>query len=138
MKAADTSGTTIERNAAISSSSERPTTTPMNSGRRSLTRPAMSSNVAVAPPTCACAPVPLVAAGTTSSRRWSTSADVATSCGAVRGITVSVAASPARLITGGDGGDARSALRARLEPLQRLVRLVPVLRQRHGDHERAR
>jgi hypothetical protein len=94
LNAADTSGTTTERNAAISSSSERPTTMPMKIGSRSLMRLAMSSNVAVAPPTCAWAPVPLVAAGTMSSRRWVTSADVAWSCGAVRGITVSVARRP--------------------------------------------
>ncbi len=48
----------------------------------------------------ACAPVPCVAAGTTPSRRWLTSADVFGSCGEVRGMTVIVAASPARLTTG--------------------------------------
>jgi hypothetical protein len=51
LKTAETSGIHSERKAAISSSTDRPITTPMNSGRRAATLSERSSNPAVLPPT---------------------------------------------------------------------------------------
>jgi hypothetical protein len=51
LKTAETSGIQSDRNAAISSSTESPITTPMNSGSRAATLSEKSSKPAVLPPT---------------------------------------------------------------------------------------
>ena len=63
--------TTIERNTNVSSRIDSNSTAAMNQGRRSLTRPPRSPNVAVWPPTWALASLPPSAPGSTSARKRS-------------------------------------------------------------------
>jgi len=66
-----TSGITTERNAAISSSTDRPMTNATTTASRAEVSPAVSMDAAVCPPIRAVTPVPAVARGTTVSlRRW--------------------------------------------------------------------
>ncbi len=73
----------------------------MNSGSRSCSLVATSSNAAVTPPTCTLTSVPAVAAGSTSWRRCSMRSTVAASCDEVVGMTWMMAASTASLGRGG-------------------------------------
>src|SRR6266545_3774838 len=93
---------TTLRNATSNRSIETTTTPPMSSASRSATDVLMSIFDAVAPPTWTSAPVPLVAAGITSSRSFWTRSSVAASCGPVLGTTVISAVSPAGLSRAGD------------------------------------
>jgi hypothetical protein len=91
------SGTSTERNTTISSSSDSPMTTPMNTGSLEAMTSPKSTVVAVAPPMLTARSVPRVAGATTSSRRRASRSLVAAACGLLVGVTVSVAVSPASL-----------------------------------------
>ena len=75
------------------------TTAAMKIGRRLVMRSVRSVTIA-RPVSDTLASVPSTAAGSTSERRWWTSSSVRASCGAVVGLAVSTAVSPAALNTG--------------------------------------
>ena len=78
-------GISSERKTTASSSSESPTTTPMNSGSLSRIVWAKSRFVAVAPPIDTRAPVSPAIGGRVSSRAVLTVSSVVSSCGVVDG-----------------------------------------------------
>ncbi len=79
------SGTSTDRNTAIRSRADRSTTTPMNSGSLFVSVWPRSSNTAVGPPMCTCAPVARRIWGTIVFRSRLTSAWVAALWGEVEG-----------------------------------------------------
>ena len=78
-------GIRIERNTTASSSSDRPTTTPMNSGSLSRIVWEKSRLLAVAPPIDTRAPVSCSIGGSVSLRAVLTVSSVRSSCGVVVG-----------------------------------------------------
>ena len=78
-------GISSERKTTASSSSESPTTTPMNSGSLSRIVWEKSRLVAVAPPIDTRAPVASAIGGSVSSRAGLTTSSVRSSCGVVDG-----------------------------------------------------
>jgi len=94
-------GIAMLRNAVSRRRNDSAITPPISSGSRDTVSAVLSIAAAVAPPTYTRVPVPLVAAGTTSSRSVRTRSSVATDCGLVVGTTMSTAASLAGLSRGG-------------------------------------
>ena len=95
------SGTTIERNTAVSRAKDAPSTARKKIAVRPFRNSDRSMLLAIRPVTNGSRPVPAVEEGITVSRSLRTSAPVASSCGAVAGCTSMTAARPSGLGTGG-------------------------------------